>query len=50
MDSTRNKNKSGSNRGAAIEEFNDAAGETRELGEEYTCGDNAYPPGTKHRI
>ncbi len=46
MDSTRNKNKSGSNRGAAIEEFIYAAGEARELGEESTCDDNAYPPGT----
>ena len=42
----RNKNKSGSNRGAAIEEFIYAAGEARELGEESTCDDNAYPPGT----
>jgi hypothetical protein len=46
MDLTRNKNKSGSNRGAAIEEFIYAAGEARELGEESTCDDNAYPPGT----
>jgi hypothetical protein len=46
MDSMRNKNKSGSNRGAAIEEFIYAAGEARELGEESTCDDNAYPPGT----
>ncbi len=42
----RNKNKSGSNSGAAIEECKDAAGEARELGEESTCDDNAYPPGT----